>query len=88
VSAYVRYHHTWSAFLDDENRDAIDGPSTLDFRLSRPIGRHTIFLDGLNVTGNRYEEFGFTLADFRGQVVPYVYPGAPRAVRVGLTLSF
>jgi outer membrane cobalamin receptor len=88
VSAYVRYHHTWAAFLDDENRYALDGPSTLDFRLSRPIGRHTIFLDGLNVTGNRYEEYGFTLSDFRGQSVPYVYPGAPRAVRGGLTLSF
>ena len=88
VSAYVRYHHTRGAFLDDENKYAIDGPSTLDFRLSRPIGRHTIFVDGLNVTGNRYEEYGFTLTDFRGQVVPYAYPGAPRGVRVGLTLSF
>lgn len=45
-------------------------------------------MDLLNVTGNVYEEFGFTLVDLDGSVVPYAYPGAPRAVRAGLTLSF
>jgi iron complex outermembrane receptor protein len=88
IGTYVRYNHTWGAFLDDSNVYAIDGPSTLDCRVRRPIGRHELFVDLLNVTGNVYEEYGFTLADFRGRVVPYAYPGAPRAVRAGLTLSF
>jgi iron complex outermembrane receptor protein len=88
ISAYVHYNRSWGAFLDDAGVFAIDGPSTLDVRLRRPVGRHALFVDLLNTTGNVYEEYGFTLADFRGRVVPYVYPGAPRAVRAGLTLSF
>jgi outer membrane receptor protein involved in Fe transport len=88
ISMYVGYNRTWGAFLDDAGGYAIDGPSTLDCRVRRPIGRHALFVDVLNVTGNVYEEYGFTLADFRGRVVPYVYPGAPRAVRAGLTISF
>ena len=87
ISAYVRYNRTWGAFLDDRNMYPIDGPSTFDLRVRRPLGRQTIFVDILNVTGNVYEEYGFTLADFTGRVVPYAYPGAPRAVRAGLTLS-
>ncbi len=88
VSAYARYHHTSGAFLDDESVLAIDGPSRLDVRVRRPIGRHLAFLDLYNVTDNRYEEYGFTLTSFTGQVVPYVYPGAPAAVRGGVTLTF
>ncbi len=55
--------------------------------MRRPVGRHALFVDLLNAN-NVYEEYGFTLTDFRGGVVPYVYPGAPRAVRSGLTQSF
>jgi len=84
----VGYNRAWGAFLDDEGVYAIDGPSTLDCRVRRPIGRHALFVDLLNATGNVYEEYGFTLTDFRGRVVPYVYPGAPRAVRAGLTIAF
>jgi len=66
------------AFLDAENVYAVDGPSTLDVRVRRPFKRHTFFVDALNVTGNVYEEYGFTLADFSGRPTPYAYPGAPR----------
>jgi outer membrane receptor protein involved in Fe transport len=88
VSVLARYYHTWGGFLDDDNAYPIDGPSTLDLRVRRPIGRHAIFLDAMNLTADRYEEYGFTLTDFRGQVVPYAYPGAPRAVRAGITLAY
>ena len=88
IGFYARYNHTWGAFLDDANAYPIDGPSTLDLRLRRPLGRHTLFVDALNATGHVYHEYGFTLTDFTGRVVPYIYPGAPRALRAGLTLSF
>ena len=88
IGVFARYHYTWGAFLDDANVYPIDGPSTLDLRVRRPIGRHTVFVDALNVTGNTYEEYGFTLADFTGRSTPYAYPGAPRALRAGLTIVF
>ena len=88
IGLFARYHHTWGAFLDAENVYPIDGPSTLDLRVRRPLKRHTLFVDALNVTGNVYEEYGFTLADFSGRSTPYAYPGAPRALRAGLTIVF
>jgi outer membrane cobalamin receptor len=88
LSAHVRYQRAMGAFLDDDGVFAIDGRSALDIRVRRSVGRHAAFVDLLNVTGNVYEEFGFTLTDFEGQTVPYAYPGAPRAVRAGLTLSY
>jgi outer membrane cobalamin receptor len=88
VHAYGRYYHSWGAFLDDEHAFGIDGPATLDLRVRRPFGRHAIFVDALNVTGDEYEEFGFTLADFAGRTVPHVYSGAPRALRAGVSVAF
>ncbi len=88
VGVYARYYRTSGAYLDDENTLPIDGPSRLDVRVRRPIGRHLAFLDVYNATNDRYEEYGFTLTDFTGGVVPYVYPGAGAAVRGGFTLSF
>jgi hypothetical protein len=88
VGVHARYSRTSGAFLDDDNALAIDGPSRLDLRVRRPIGRHLAFVDVYNGTNNRYDEYGFTLADFAGQVVPYVYPGAGAAVRGGFTLAF
>ena len=49
---------------------------------------HALFVDVYNVTADQYEEYGFTLRDFANNLVPYVYPSAPRAVRAGLTLAF
>jgi iron complex outermembrane receptor protein len=84
----AHYTRAWGAFFDDENTIAIDGRSTLDLRARRPVGRSMLFVDVLNATGAVYEEFGFTLRDARGQVVPYGYPGAPRAARAGITFAF
>jgi outer membrane cobalamin receptor len=88
VGLLARYYHSGGGYLDDENAYAIAGPSALDLRIRRPVGRHAFFLDLLNLTDDVYEEYGFTLTDFTGRVVPYAYPSAPRAVRAGLTLSF
>jgi outer membrane cobalamin receptor len=87
VDAYMRYGRTSGAFLDDDGCFPVDGPSTVDLRIRRP-GRYSLFLDLLNVTGNRYEEYGFTLSDFSGLTVPYAYSGAPRAVRGGFEVTF
>ena len=88
MSAFARYRHSAGAFLDDDNLFSIDGPSIVDVRVRRRMGRQSIFVDALNVTDNRYQEYGYTLADFRGRSVEYSYPGASRAVRAGLTVSF
>jgi hypothetical protein len=52
------------------------------------VGRGRLFVDALNATKNVYQAYGFALADFRGRLVPYAYPGAPRALRAGLTVAF
>jgi len=65
----------------------IHGPSTLDVRIRRMVGRQMVFLDAVNLADNRYEEYGFTLTDFVGRVVPYAYPGAPRALRIGMSIA-
>jgi hypothetical protein len=88
VEALAHYKRTWEAFLDDANLLAIDGPSVFDLRVRRPFGRHFVFVDVLNATADRYEEYGFTLPSFDGEETPYAYPGAPRALRVGWTMAF
>jgi len=88
IGAVARYRHSRGAFLDDANVFAIDGPSTVDLRVHRAVGRGRLFVDALNATKNVYQEYGFALADFRGRLVPYAYPGAPRALRAGLTVAF
>jgi outer membrane cobalamin receptor len=88
LATHIRYRQTSGAFLDDEHVYPIDGPETVDLRLRRLFGRQMIFVDVLNLTDSRYQEYGFTLSDFSGGVTPYAYPGAPRAVRVGVTASF
>jgi outer membrane cobalamin receptor len=88
ITAHIRYNRTWGAFLDDANAFPMDGPSTLDLRVRHAIGRHTVFLDVVNATNTVFEEYGYTLTDFRGGTVPYAYAGAQRALRAGLTVSF
>ena len=88
VSAHARLARAQGMFLDDEHLFRADAPTTLDLRLRRPIGRAAVFVDGFNLLDDRYEEYGFTLADFTGRSVPFVYPGAPRSARIGLALAF
>ncbi|HSC27335.1 MAG TPA: TonB-dependent receptor [Vicinamibacterales bacterium] len=88
VESHLRYRRTWGAFLDDGNEYPIDGASTLDLRVRRRFGRAAVFFDALNLADDEYQRYGFTLADFGGNIVAYSYPGAPRAVRVGVISSF
>lgn len=88
IHLFGRCLHSWDGYLDDANEFPLDGPATCDLRVQRPLGRHQLFLDVLNVTDNVYDEYGLTLADGRGRAVPFAKPGAPRAVRGGVTLSF
>jgi outer membrane cobalamin receptor len=88
LAASARYDRVWGSFLDDANAFAIDGRSTIDFRIRRPFRRNLVFVDLLNTTGNVFEEYGFSLASFTGRSVPYVYGGAPRALRAGVTVAF
>jgi len=88
TSLFTRYRHTAGSFVDDANRLPIVGPSMLDLRVRRSAGRHTLFLDVLNATDMLYEEYGYTLTDSGGRLVPYVYAGAARAVRAGVALTF
>ena len=85
---YTRVDRAASAFLDDDNLIPLAVGTTVDLRIRRRFGRHAAFVDLFNATGRRYEEYGFTLQDFAGRVVPYVYPGAPRAIRAGMTVAF
>jgi hypothetical protein len=88
LAALVRFRSTGGAFLDDDNQYPIDGPEVVDIRVRRRFGRYTYFIDVLNSTDKGYEEYGFTLPDFAGRVVSYVYPGSPRSIRVGVATSF
>jgi outer membrane receptor protein involved in Fe transport len=89
LTATVNYRRSSGAFLDDANAIGIEGPSAWDLRARRAFGRREVFLDVINLTNDRYVEYGFTLAEQRaGSGVPYAYPGAPRAIRGGITLGF
>jgi outer membrane cobalamin receptor len=87
VETFAALRRTWGAFLDDDNAVPVRSGVLVDLRLRRRIRRAEVFADLLNVLDRRYDEFGFVLADFRGGQVPYVYPGQPRVLRVGLTLD-
>jgi outer membrane receptor protein involved in Fe transport len=88
VTGYVRFTRTAGGVIDDEGVVRLEGQATVDLRLSRRIGRAVVFVDALNVTGDRYDQYGFTLTDFVGRSVPYVYAGAPRAFRLGVRVGF
>ena len=87
LESYVSIRRAWGAFLDDENAVPVRSGTLVDLRVRRPVGRAVVFADVLNAANQRYDEFGFVLADFRGGVVSYVYPGQPRVARVGLTVA-
>jgi hypothetical protein len=84
---FARYSQRWGAYLDDENTMALRGPSRLDLRIRKTVGRHAAFVDLYNGTNNHFEEYGYTLKDFTGHVVAYVYLGAGAAVRAGFSFA-
>src|SRR5262245_35077990 len=87
LSVYARFRRAAGGFFDDANLVPIHGPATMDVRVRRMVGRQMVFVDAVNLANHRYEEYGFTLTDFLGRVVPYAYPGAPRALRIGMSIA-
>jgi len=87
LGGYARLHRASGAYFDDANHVPIRGPATLDVRIRRTFGRQMLFADAVNLGDNHYEEYGFTLTDFVGRVVPYAYPGTPRSLRVGMSIA-
>ena len=75
-------------FLDDANRIPLDDATVLDVRLEKRFRRLRAHADLLNVADREWEELGLALSDFSGGVVPYYYPAAGFAARVGFEWSF
>jgi vitamin B12 transporter len=75
-------------YLDDGNRIPLDDAAVFDLRLVKEFPRWKARLDLLNVTGRRWEEVGLALPDPGGNLVPYYFPGAGFAARVGMEWSF
>jgi outer membrane receptor protein involved in Fe transport len=77
---------TWTGrrYLDDADHFRLSDVSVVDIRIAKELGEFRVRLDVLNLADARYAEVGFTLADFQGNEVPYVYPSAGRALRVGI----
>jgi outer membrane receptor protein involved in Fe transport len=87
LGASARFRRASGAYFDDANSIPIRGPATLDIRIRRTFGRQMIFADAVNLANRHYEEYGFTLSDFAGRAVPYAYPGALRALRIGMSIA-
>jgi vitamin B12 transporter len=75
-------------FLDDGNRTPLDDATLLDLRLEKRFPRLRTHVDLLNVFDREWEELGLALSDFSGGVVPYYYPAAGFAARVGIDWTF
>ncbi len=77
---------TWmgTRYLDDDNVFPLGDVSIVDLRLSRSFGSLRARLDLSNLTNAKYSQYGFALADFSGNQVPYYYPGSRFAARIGV----
>ena len=77
---------TWMGkrWLDDDDVYPLGDASVVDLRLSRSFGALRARIDLSNLTNTKYSQYGFALPDFSGGVVPFYYPGARLAVRVGV----
>ena len=69
IGIFARYRASSGAFIDEDNLLEIDGASVVDLRVRRPFGRHSVFADVMNLTADHFEEYGFTLTSFTGDVV-------------------
>jgi vitamin B12 transporter len=75
-------------YLDDGNRIPLEDAAVFDLRLVREFRRWKARVDLLNVTDRRWEEVGLALPDLQGNLVPYYFPAAGFAARVGMEWSF
>jgi outer membrane receptor protein involved in Fe transport len=74
-------------FIDDENHVSLGDVEVLDVRIKKVVHGVQVRLDLLNVTNREWEEIGFVLPDFRGNSVPYYFPGPGFAARLALDWS-
>jgi outer membrane receptor protein involved in Fe transport len=89
IAGELRFTWTAGLYLDDANAFPLEGQRVVDLRLERPlVHRLSVRLDLRNLTGQRYQEVGFVLPDFRGNAVPFVFPAPGFAWRVGLVTTF
>jgi outer membrane receptor protein involved in Fe transport len=75
-------------FLDDAHLFPLDDAAFVDIRLDKRFDRWSARIDILNVTNAKWEEVGYALPDFRGDLVPYYFPAAGFAARLGLEWRF
>ena len=75
-------------FLDDDGAFPLQGAVLVDARVQRRFGRLRARVDATNLAGRDWEAVGYALPDFEGRLVPYVFPGAGRAVRAGVEVLF
>ena len=75
-------------YLDDAHRFPLDDAAVLDLRLQKRFGRFSATADFLNVTNEKWEEVGLALPDFAGELVPYYFPPAGFAARLGMEWRF
>ena len=76
--------HLARRYLDDANRVPLGNASVVDLRVGRSFGPLRARLDLSNLTNTRYAQYGFALSDFSGGSVPFYYPAARFAARIGL----
>lgn len=88
TSLHARYVRTAGAFADDANRVPLRDRSTLDMRIAKSFSTATARIDLINLTNDRYEEVGYVLSDFRGGMVPFLYPAPGFSFRAGMELRF
>jgi outer membrane receptor protein involved in Fe transport len=74
--------------LDDAHLFPLDDAAVLDVRLEKRFERFRARADLLNVTNAKWEEVGYALPDARGDLVPYYFPAAGFAARLGLEWGF
>ncbi|MDQ5858699.1 MAG: TonB-dependent receptor, partial [Acidobacteriota bacterium] len=75
-------------FLDDVNRIPLEDATVFDVRVEKRFRRLRAHVDLLNVFDRDWEELGLALSDFSGEIVPYYYPAAGFAARVGIDWRF
>jgi len=78
--------YTWMGkrYLDDADLVPLGDVSVVDLRVSKVFGSLRARLDISNLTNTKYAQYGFQLADFSGNQVPFYYPGARLAARIGV----
>jgi hypothetical protein len=88
IGATIAYTRAAGRFLDDQNAFPLSDSSSIDVRIAKRVHRALATVDLLNVTDDKFEEFGFAVPDLRGMLAPFYFPGPGFAARVGVEFRF